>query len=52
MFEYLVIPFGLTNVPTTLQEIIDTILREFIKVFIKVYIDDVLIYSNTWEEYI
>jgi hypothetical protein len=40
----LVIPFGLTMAPTTGQQFINDILREFLDVFLVVYLDDILIY--------
>ncbi len=50
-FEYLVMPFGLTNAPATFQTMIDTVLRKQLRVFIVVYLNDILIYSNTLEEH-
>jgi hypothetical protein len=46
LFEYLVLPFGLSNGPATFQAYIDQCLREFIDVFVIVYLDDILIYSR------
>ena len=49
-FEYLVMPFRLTNTPAIFQIIIDHILRNFDK-FIVVYLDNILIFSKTLKEY-
>ena len=51
LFQYNVMPFGLTGAPSTFQYYINDTLREFLDVFITAYLDDVLIYSDTIEEY-
>ena len=50
-YEYQVIPFGLTNAPASFQSYINNVLGEYLDVFATIYIDDILIYSETEEEY-
>ena len=52
LFEYIVIPFGLCNAPGTFQAFINETLRDFLDIFYTAYLDDILIYSNSEEEYI
>ena len=51
-FEYKVMPFGLVNAPATFQAMMNKILREFLDNGVVVYLDDILIYSDTMENHI
>ena len=49
-FEYQVMPFGLTNAPASFQGYINKILAEKLDIFVIVYLDDILIYTNDDED--
>lgn len=51
-YEFIRMPFGLKNAPSIFQRCVDDILRPYIGKFAYVYIDDVLIFSNSPEEHI
>jgi len=51
LFEYTVMPFGLCNAPGTFQHYMNDTFREFLDEFLVVYLDDLLIYSNTLREH-
>ncbi|KZZ95139.1 Ribonuclease H-like protein [Ascosphaera apis ARSEF 7405] len=51
-FEFLAMPFGLTNAPATFQAMMNQVLEGYNGTFCVVYLDDVLIFSNTLDEHI
>ncbi|KAI0998467.1 hypothetical protein K3495_g9725, partial [Podosphaera aphanis] len=43
--------FGLTNAPATCQQYVNDVLREYLNIFVVVYLDDILIYSNNAKQH-
>ena len=50
-YEFVIIPFGLTNVPDAFICLMDNILSNYLDNFVVVFIDNILIYSNNGQEH-
>ena len=52
LYEFLILPFGLTNAPSTYQRLMACVLRNLTYKICLIYLDDILVYSRTFEDHL
>ena len=52
LYEFSVMPFGLTNAPSTFQRLMETVLSGLVRKCCVVYLDDILVTGETFQEHL
>ena len=50
-YEFIVVPFELSNTPTVFMCLMNGVFREYLDNFVIVFLDEILVYSNSEEEH-
>ena len=51
-YEFMVMPFGLCNAPSTFQHLMNSTFQDYLDDFVIIYLDDIMIYSKTFNDHL
>ena len=51
LYEYVVLPFGLCNAPSTFQRLMNYVVQDKLGDFVTIYLDNILVFSPSIEEH-
>lgn len=51
LYEFLVVPFGVSNVPAQLINLMNKVIANYLDDFVAVFLNDIMIYSKTSEDH-